>query len=213
MAHTIVDFFRELIANDYLTTIIISMLPIVEVRGAIPIALTMGMHPFWALMTAFLGSSFVVPFLLLLLRPILDFFKKIKFFNKIALALEEIFIAKAEKVKAKSIKLGEKADGELAMRYKLIAIFTFVSIPLPFTGVWTGSAIAAFLNIKFKFALIVILIGNFVAASLMTVISLFFIDYLDVIITVFFIFIALIIIYYLYLLLYKTITNKKNHNA
>ena len=199
MADTIVNFFRDFINNDYLTVFIVAMLPIIEVRGAIPIALAMAMPPFNALLIAFLGSSIVMPLLLVLLKPVIEKLKKIKFLKKAAITLEDIFEAKAEKVRAKI-----KDSANSSLRLKLSAVFIFVALPLPMTGVWTASAVAAFLNIKFLSAFYVILLGNLCAATLKTIVSLFFIDYLNIVLLVFFLIVAIVIMYNVILFYYKS---------
>lgn len=208
MTETIVEFFREIIKNDYVTIIIIAMLPIIELRGAIPVAFSMGMSPFTALMVAFIGSSLVVPFLLLLLRPILTALKKIKFIGKIAQAIEEIFKEKADKVLNNAKSKGRQINGEISTKYKLIGVLAFVAVPLPMTGVWTGSAIAAFLDLKFFPSLLVVLLGNLCAGIIMTLLSIFFIAYLDIILTVFLILVILILVSYIVTLIFKSNKNK-----
>lgn len=204
MTEIIVEFTRDIIRNDYLTIIIIALLPIIELRGAIPVGLGMGMNPFVALMVAYIGSSLVVPILLLLLRPVLDIMKKIKFIGAIAQAMEDMFQSKADKVRQKAQDKDIKADGDLSTRYKLIGVMAFVAVPLPMTGVWTGSAVAAFLNIRFLPALIVILLGNLCAGIIMTLMSVFFIDYLDIIITAFLSMVILVLISYVVTIVLKT---------
>ncbi len=78
MTEKIIEAVRQLIDNDFLTTVLISMLPIVELRGAIPAAITMGLKPLVAFALAWAGSAVVSPILLLILRPILNWMKKYK---------------------------------------------------------------------------------------------------------------------------------------
>jgi uncharacterized membrane protein len=209
MTEIIVEFFRKIIENDTLTIIIIAMLPIVELRGAIPIAFGMEMSPLIAFLTAYFGSSLVVPVLLLLLRPILDALKKIKFFNKIAVALESVFKSKADKVISKAEAKGRKVNGELEVKYKVLGVLAFVAVPLPMTGVWTGSAVAAFLDLKFPVALLAVLLGNLCAGIIMTLLCVFLIDYLDIILTIFLtLVVALLVIYVVTLIVKSKKTSK-----
>ena len=76
MTEKIIEAVRELIGNDMLTTVLISMIPIVELRGAIPAAMTMGLQPLVAFALAWAGSAIVSPILLLILRPVLNWMKK-----------------------------------------------------------------------------------------------------------------------------------------
>ncbi|MDE7337458.1 MAG: small multi-drug export protein, partial [Clostridia bacterium] len=78
MTEKIIDFVRELIGNDYITTILISIIPIVELRGAIPAAMTMGISAGVSFALAWVGSALVSPILLLILRPVLNWMKKYK---------------------------------------------------------------------------------------------------------------------------------------
>ena len=209
MTEAIIEFFRNLLKNDYLTIIIIAILPIIEVRGAIPVAFGMGMKPLTAMFTAFIGCSIVIPFLLLLLRPILNALKKIKFIGRIADAAEDILQAKADKVTAKAKASGKITDGEISSRYKFWGVLLFVAVPLPMTGVWTGSAVAAFLDMKFIPAFISVMLGNLCAAIIMTILSIFFINYLDIILTAFLLLVVSILVFYIITLVLK-INKSKN---
>ena len=102
MAESIVNFFRELIGNDFVTVFIVSMIPFVEVRGSIPIAIAMGMNPFAAFGMAFLGSAIWCPILLLIWRPIINWLKKFKIFRAIVEAIEDGFKSKAKGVEDKA---------------------------------------------------------------------------------------------------------------
>lgn len=196
MTDVIVEFFREYINNDNWTIIIIAILPIIELRGAIPVAIGMEFNPFMALFLAYIGSIIVVPFLLLLLRPILNLMKRIKFINRIAIAIEDGFQEKADKVIKKAHEKDKVIEGKIELKYKLWAVLIFVAFPIPMTGVWTGSAVAAFLDIKFFPALLVILAGNLCAGIIMTLLSVFFINYLDIIITSFLTLVIIVLIIY-----------------
>ena len=133
----------------------VAMLPLAEVKVAIPMGIARGMNIYHALLLGILGSMVPVPFILLLLRPIISRFRKSKTGNKIADWITHRVNKKSGKVR----------------RYRLIGLFIFVAIPLPSTGVWTGSAIAAILDIRIKNAFITILLGNTVAAIIMTLLS------------------------------------------
>ena len=98
MTEKIIEAVRQLIGNDYLTTVLISMIPIVELRGAIPAAITMGIKPIVAFALAWAGSAIVSPILLLILRPVLNWMKKFKIFASLAQAIEDGFKGKAMKV-------------------------------------------------------------------------------------------------------------------
>ena len=133
------------------TVLGMSMLPVLEVKAAIPVGLAMGL-PLWeTFFIALLGSCIPVPFILLLLRPFFHWCKGRPFFHRLAEKLEGRFQRKSGGVR----------------RYSLLGLFLFVAIPLPTTGVWTGSGIAAMLDLRIRHALPVIVAGNAVASLLM----------------------------------------------
>lgn len=182
MADAIIKFFQELLNNDILTIFIISMIPIVELRGAVPVAIEMGFSWYEAFGYAFLGSIIVAPILLLILMPILNAMKKIKFFRGLANAVENLFQSKAESVRKKANKADSKNTEDII---KMVGVFLFVAIPLPLTGVWTGTAVAVFLGLGFWKSLISVAVGNVSAGLIMTGLSLLFKDNLNLFLTIF----------------------------
>ncbi|MEG2084512.1 MAG: small multi-drug export protein, partial [Clostridia bacterium] len=200
MAELIIEFFKNLLHNDILTTIIIAIFPIVELRGAIPVAISMGLTPFEALMWAWLGSSLVVPVLLLLLKPMLNWLKGYKIFYRLATGTEEMFNSKAEKIANKHGDTSKKS-----FWFKLIGVLLFVAVPAPLTGVWTGSAVAVFLGLPFLPSLIAVLLGNLFAGVIVTLLSMFFASYLDTIVLAFF---ALVIVLFI-IFVFKLVKHMK----
>ena len=135
------------------TVFFMSMLPIVELKGSIPVGVAMGI-PLWeAFLIAWLASAVPVPFILLFLRPLIRYMKSTKPFRKFANWLEA--------------RTRRKTEKGVIRKYRLLGLFRFVAIPLPGTGVWTGSMIAALLDLRISHALPVILFGNLVAGLLM----------------------------------------------
>lgn len=135
------------------TVFFMSMLPIVELKGSIPVGVAMGI-PLWeAFLIAWLASAVPVPFILLFLRPLIRYMKSTKPFRKFANWLEA--------------RTRRKTEKGVIRKYRLLGLFLFVAIPLPGTGVWTGSMIAALLDLRISHALPVILFGNLVAGLLM----------------------------------------------
>ncbi len=129
--------------------------PVVELRGAIPFGMGLGMSAWKSFWLAYIGSMLPVPLLLLFLRPVIELLKKVKALNRFAHWIENRCSTKGAKVR----------------KYSLLGLFAFVAIPIPSTGVWTGSGIAAVLDLRIKHALPVIALGNFVAGLLMLAIS------------------------------------------
>ena len=131
-----------------------SMLPIIEIKGAIPLGVLSFDLPLWEVFfVAVLGSCIPSPFILFFIRKILHICQKSKLwiFRKVA----NIIVNKVEKNKEK------------VKRYGYLAIFIFVAIPLPGTGVWTGSLIAGMLDLRIKYSLPAIVAGNVVASLCM----------------------------------------------
>ena len=156
-----VEFIQNLIKNDLISVIVVSIIPLIELKGGIVFARGVGLNFIEALGLAYLGSSLVVIPIFFLLVPILNLLKKIKFVDKIAVKAESYVQTKAnEAVEAQKKKNG-KALSETFI--KQIAVFIFVAIPLPMTGIWMGTAIAVFINLRFKDAVLPIVLGNLVA--------------------------------------------------
>ena len=139
-----------------LCTFFISMVPVIELRGALPIGVGMGLSPVTALIVSIIGNMVPVPFILLLIRKILLWMHRFEKFDKLANRLE----AKAEKA------------GDKLVKYETFGLFVLVAIPLPGTGAWTGALVAALFNLRFRNALPAIFAGV-VAAGLIV----FFITY------------------------------------
>lgn len=209
MTEAIIKFFEELFGNNYLTTFFIALLPIVELRGAVPVAFTMGLSWWQAFGLAYLGSSIVAPILLLLLKPILELLKKVKFFNRFATAIESMFQDKAKSIAERA---GKSDSARKEEWIKIIGVFTFVALPIPLTGVWTGTAVAVFLGVKFWKALGAILLGNFTAGVIMTLLSVFCAEYLDTILMVFFILVILLLVLFIVKIIIRMIKSKRLEN-
>ena len=149
--------------KDYLYVFLCSMLPIVELRGAIPIATALNM-PWWAAFSvSVIGNMLPIPFIMLFIRRILKWMKKIKYLDKMAVRLEE-------KAKKNTNKI---------MKYESIGLCIFVAIPLPGTGGWTGALVAAMLNMRLKYALPSIFAGIIIAGFIVTGVSYGFLHLLS----------------------------------
>ena len=205
MAETIVSFFRELIGNDYITVFIVSMIPFVEVRGSIPLAIAMGMNPFAAFGMAFLGSAMWCPIVLLILKPIINWLKKFKVFRAIVEAIEDGFKSKAKGVEDKA----NQFDPAQIERRKMLGLYVFVAFPVPMTGVWTGTAIGAFIDMTFLRVVITVILGDLTACTIMTILSYFCAEYISVILAVVFAIVIVAILYFIIRVVYKAIKKSK----
>lgn len=141
--------------NKYLITFLLSMIPIFELRGSLIYAAASGVEWYFAFPIAVVGNLIPIPFVLLLLRPILNWLKSTKPFGKIAHKFQEKTLQKADKIR--------KAE--------FYGLMIFVGIPLPGTGGWTGSAIAALLDMRLRRAIPAIFFGILLAGIIMTAAS------------------------------------------
>lgn len=144
----------------YLIVFLISMVPLIELRGAIPYAVGFQLPLLPSYMVAILGNMLPVPFIFLFARKILEWGKDKKLTKK-------FFTFCLEKGNKGGKKLQEKAG-----RNVYFALFLFVGIPLPGTGAWTGTLAASLLNLDFKKSVIAIMGGVVLAGIIMGVISL-----------------------------------------
>ena len=159
-----------------LSTALLSMVPTYEGRYAVPVMLGLGMPPMFAYLLAAVCSTIPMPFILLLLRPVLDWFYTlpIKPVRKFAAWLEKRSARKREKMHARR---GSGIRGWLQDRVsqetiELLGLYIFVALPLPGTGCWTGSAIATLFEMPRLKSAIVILLGNFTACAITLGVSL-----------------------------------------
>ncbi len=144
----------------YLAIFGIAMVPIIELRGAIPFGVANGVSFWLSFAIAVVGSSVIVPVVIKFAKVMLDLLRKIPLFGRFADWFERKTVKKADKV-------GKH-------RYLLWAIFAFVAIPLPGTGAWTGSAIAAFLGLRVREAAPYIVLGNITAGLIMVLLTFVF---------------------------------------
>ena len=156
MKEIIAEFFLEIVGKE-LCVLFCSMLPIIELRGAIPLGAALGL-PWWqCYLIAVVGNMLPVPIILLFVKAVLNWMVKcrVKLFNKIANKMFE----KAEK------------NREKIERYAFWGLTLFVAIPLPATGAWTGTLVAALFDMKFWKSVLAALVGVLIAGVVMTLIS------------------------------------------
>lgn len=143
--------FFETVSKELLPTFTTAMVPVVELRGAIPLGIAAGLPPALACAAAILGNLVPAPLIILLARRVADFLRGTRFFGPRIDWLERRAHLK----------------GRLVRKYRLLGLVILVGIPLPGTGAWTGSLVAAALNIRMRHALPAIALG-LVAAGLVT---------------------------------------------
>lgn len=155
MGEIISNFFLEIVGKE-LCVFFCSMLPIIELRGAIPMAFAFGL-PWWqAYIISVLGNLLPVPFILLLINIVLKWMSnsKVSFFNKFA----NFLYRKVDKNRARIEK------------YSFWGLCLFIAIPLPVTGAWTGSLVAAVIGMKPWKAFVSALLGVLIAGIVVTLI-------------------------------------------
>lgn len=143
--------------KDYFWVFFVSMLPIVELRGGVPIGVGMGLPLLPTLIVAIVGNIIPVPFIIFFAQKMLNWLAT---WPKIGPLFQKIID-----------RATEKSKGEKFQKYELWALFTFVAIPLPGTGAWTGSLIAAILQMDWKKALPVVFAGVVAAGIIMSLAS------------------------------------------
>lgn len=145
----------------YLIVILVSMLPLIELRGAVPIAIDMGIDPLQALMICGVANMVPVPIIYFFARKFLLWGAKQKHIGKIC----TFFLEKGERAGQKLVK--KTGRGGLFM-----ALLLFVGIPVPGTGAWTGTLAASFLNMGFKSTVASVSLGVLLAGIIMGTASL-----------------------------------------
>ncbi len=145
---------------QYLIVLLISMVPLIEIRGAIPYAVGFGLPLVPSYAVAILGNMIPVPFIYLFARRILEWGKDKKYIGGFFTWCLE-----------KGEKAGKKLESK-AGRGVYVALLLFVGIPLPGTGAWTGTLAASLLNMDFKKSVLCVLAGVFLAGVIMLAASL-----------------------------------------
>lgn len=136
----------------------VSAVPIIEQRGAIPLGILLyNFNPFLVMLVSFLGSLLPVPFILLFFNKIFEWMKKFSVLSPLNRFIEY-------KIRKNTPKIE---------KYKEFGLITFVAIPLPVTGLWTGSAVASFLGLDFKKSFLCAMFGGVISAIVITILSVF----------------------------------------
>ncbi|MDY5895380.1 MAG: small multi-drug export protein [Oscillospiraceae bacterium] len=150
----IVDVFQGNVPKE-LIIFLVSMLPVLELRGGMIAAKLLGVPLLKAFVICYIGNILPIPFILLFIRKIFQFLKRFSGTRKIVEKLEVRSMRKSEKVK----------------RWRNWGLLLFVTVPLPGTGGWTGALIAALLDIRIKTSLPIIALGVLIANLIMTAFS------------------------------------------
>lgn len=156
MNNVFYEWFNQYFTKE-LAVFFISWLPIVELRGAIPLAISLGISPWKAYCLAVIGNTIPVIPLLLLLVPVRRFLREhFQFMDKFFTWLDRRTLAKSDNIE----------------KYGALALILFTAIPFPTTGAWTASLAAILFKIKFKYAFPSILVGIILAGIIMIILSI-----------------------------------------
>lgn len=154
--------------------LLISMVPFIELRGAVPVGAALGLPFYSNIILSVIGNMIPVPFILLLMPKILNFLAGFKLFAPFV----EWMHKKAEKNKGKIIitdsdiaENGEKLPKIKMTKAIFLALVLFVGIPLPGTGAWCGSLIASLFNVQKRYSFIAIFLGVIISGVIMTLAS------------------------------------------
>ena len=153
MIESITNYLAQI--DKTLAVFIVSMLPIVELRGAIPIGVGFGLDLLRVFVVSVVGNMIPVPFVILFIRPIIEFLSRTKYFSKFANWFETHTMSKSDKI----------------TKYKMFGLFVFVAIPLPGTGAWTGAALAGLMDMRLKDSVPMIFLGVVTAGIIMMIFS------------------------------------------
>lgn len=158
LAHTLVEAFSGLTSLKFgkeLIVFIISLMPILELRGGLIAASLLGLSAVKSFIICFIGNIIPIPFILWLITPIFNYLKKTKLFKGMVTKLETKAMNKKDQIE----------------RLQYIGLMLFVGIPLPGTGAWTGCLIAALLNMDKKKAMLYAILGVIMAGIIMLLFS------------------------------------------
>ena len=146
----------ETVFEKLLLTFTTAMIPVVELRGAIPVGIAADLPPAVACAVAILGNLLPVPFIMLLARRVFNWLRDSRLFGSKIVWLERRAHLK----------------GRIVRRYRLPGLVVLVAIPLPGTGAWTGALVASLLDIRLRSALPAILLGLMIAGGITTAVTL-----------------------------------------
>lgn len=150
---------------NWLIVLLMAAVPLMEQKGAIPTGIHIyNINPIVVFLLTFVGSLLPVPFVLVFFNKIFEWLGKYKFFS----GFYNLIDRKINKNRSRFEKFEE------------IALITFIAIPLPTTGVWTGTAVAAFLKLDFKKSVMCAVVGSFLCGLIVTAITLAFPAFLNI---------------------------------
>lgn len=215
-----VEFIKDLIvsifgSNVWLGIIILAMIPITELRTALPFAMSSiwgsSKLSWWqAYICAVVGSTLPAFIIIPLLLPVFAWLKKTKLFSKMVNAFDKRFKAKSQNIdnKANYEQVANGKNVRKTEQVKFWGVVAFVAVPLPLTGAWTGSAVASYLKMHWLKGVLAVFIGNCISGIIMLTICLLFPNATDIIMYVFLGLVVLLAI----VLIVRNLIKKKRDN-
>ena len=146
------EFLEASYAGKILATLLMSMVPIVELRGGIPFGAALGLPPAAVMGAAIIGNMIPVPFIILFIKKIFQWMRRFEPLAKLVSHFESKAESKSDRV----------------TRYKKFGLCIFVAVPLPGTGAWMGALIAALLDMRLRDSFPVITLGVCIASLVVT---------------------------------------------
>jgi len=200
-----------------IATMIISMFPLIELKGGIPIVMSTDFWGEYALRgrvsfgLALLGSCLVCPLIALVFKPILNFLKRTRLFKKLAKKIEKKVKTQSDIIDAQM--KNEKINKTNKTLLKCILVCLFVAVPLPLTGVWTGTCVAVVVGLNFWQTVLSVVAGNCIAGLLIVFVCSIFPEFTTIIFYIMMIIILCMILYGTIKSIIKTIKNKKQKDV
>lgn len=152
----LMQWLTETRAGEFIWTLLVSMVPVVELRGGIPFGVAAGLPVWLAYLAAVIGNILPVPFIIVYIRRVFQWLRR-----------------KMPRLNSMVDKLEQKAHlkGQKVTKYKYLGLAIFVAIPLPGTGAWTGALAATFLDMPLRKALPSIIAGVLVAGIAISILT------------------------------------------
>ena len=152
----LMQWLTDTMAGEFTLTVLVSMIPVVELRGGIPFGVAAGLPVWAAFIAAVIGNLIPVPFIIVYIRRIFQWMRR-----------------RMPRLNSLVDKLERKAHlkGQKVSKYKYLGLMLFVAIPLPGTGAWTGSLAAAFLDMPLRKAIPSVVVGVLIAGMVISILT------------------------------------------
>ncbi len=146
---------EESLVVDFAATVGVAMIPVLELRAALPFGLALGLSPGMAYIASVLGNLIPIPAIMLFLRSLFQWLRRWPWWER----------------KINWLETRAHRKGRIVQKYSLPGLVLLVAIPLPGTGAWTGALVATILNMRIRVALPLIFLGVLIAGCIMLAVS------------------------------------------